>query len=327
MKAGPSDFHGDSLRPIDVKTRRLSRALGVARKSDTLYLVVAYTLPSPVTTLFENFGEENMIEDTVDALTKLFHLNHWAKAGEILTRRDRDVLYEIKGNQIRQLNKQGKLILSRVIERPNTLLNSLYSNAWSGPVIDCALDSIDATLEERDLREALDQLYHKAQDEDKPLDEMALDQLGVVPIAFGAEAGSLEEVIDNWDEVQFAIDPCWYWLAEYLTREALPRFCFHVPYRIAQEFFGVHDLAHSESESREFGEQFGRAITEEESLEFPILELVQFFGKREEDFPNKLRTRELIEAEIVREQATLLTADSRYEDNWDENDLGRRGLG
>jgi hypothetical protein len=59
------------------------------------------------------------------------------------------------------------------------------------------------------------------------------------------------------------------------------RYVFHLPFRLAEAFLSaqrVHELKNAPATSREFGEYYGRPISESESLQHPIEEILHELG-------------------------------------------------
>ena len=274
-----------------------------------------------------------MIRDNLEVLEKLFHLNHWAKTRDVITRRDRDVIYSIKREGIRRLTERGILSPTRRIERPHRTLNELKESRWEGiDLLEQAVMSFQNDsrgLDDTAMIQSIDAIYYAAIASRQPMSVHELESLGIPADTFALSVGMNADIDADWGDNPGAIDPCWYWLVEFSTQDPLPRFCFHLPLRVAESFCEIADTATSDKDrpSGEYGERFGRPIMEEESLAFPIMDLVTFFGRNESDFPNRLRTRDEIEDEIAQSwsasyQADRCDEDGCDEDNWGEDDWG-----
>lgn len=259
--------------------------------------------------------------DDREILQNLFHLNHWAKAHDFLTRRDRMVLCEIKLTEVRKLFERDVLVPLCTIRRPNRDLDRLYETEWEGAVLDLTLERWGPKLNEEQLRALLNRLYLESIAAGEPLDDEALDKAGVTPDVF-LYASSIFRKIEigcNWADVDEVIDPCWYWLTEFRSSDSHPRFCFHLPYRESNWAGESPELVDTEQDG-EYGEQFGRAITKAESLEHPIVELVEFFGRKAAEFPNSLESRKDIE-ERIRASRHVPYYDEEDDDEF-EDDFG-----
>ena len=93
------------------------------------------------------------------------------------------------------------------------------------------------------------------------------------------------ETWDSWDNLDASdlrkLDPEGLSLIAFRYTSPIARYVFHLPFRVAEEFLSaqqVHDLKNAPAASREFGEYYGRPITESESLHHPIVEILRELG-------------------------------------------------
>ncbi len=90
---------------------------------------------------------------------------------------------------------------------------------------------------------------------------------------------------DSWDELDASdlrkLDPEGLSLIAFRYTSPIARYVFHLPFRVAEAFLSaqrLHDLKNTPAASREFGEYYGRPITESESLQHPIGEILRELG-------------------------------------------------
>jgi hypothetical protein len=90
---------------------------------------------------------------------------------------------------------------------------------------------------------------------------------------------------DSWDSLDVSdlrkLDPEGLSLVAFQYSSPIARYVFHLPFRLAEAFLPlqlVHELKNAPVTSREFGEYYGRSISESESLQHPIEEILRELG-------------------------------------------------
>src|SRR5216683_1951007 len=93
------------------------------------------------------------------------------------------------------------------------------------------------------------------------------------------------ETWDSWDSLDASdlrkLDPEGLSLIAFQYNSPGAHYVFHLPFRTAEAFLPaqqIHKLKNAPSTSREFGEYYGRPITESESLQKPIREILWELG-------------------------------------------------
>jgi len=93
------------------------------------------------------------------------------------------------------------------------------------------------------------------------------------------------ETWDSWDDLDASdlrkLDPEGLSLVAFRYTSPIAHYVFHLPFRVAETFLSaqqVHDLKNGPATSREFGEYYGRPISESESLQQPIEEILWELG-------------------------------------------------
>ena len=93
------------------------------------------------------------------------------------------------------------------------------------------------------------------------------------------------ETWDSWDSLDASdlrkLDPEGLSLIAFHYTSSSVRFMFHLPFRVAESFLPaqwIHKLKKTSTASRELGEYYGRTITEAESLQHPIEEILRELG-------------------------------------------------
>ncbi len=90
---------------------------------------------------------------------------------------------------------------------------------------------------------------------------------------------------DSWDDLDASdlrkLDPEGLSLIAFRYTSPIARYVFHLPFRMAEAFLSaqlVHELKNAPATSREFGEYYGRPISESESLQHPVEEILHKLG-------------------------------------------------
>ena len=249
-------------------------------------------------------------------LELVFYLNHWAKARDLLFYVDRQGLYTIKARLLAEAYRVGLLkavarIPSQAEFRPFADPEQREAVAYSGAERILEILRWPANAEEL---AQYQQLYRRLTGQEPP----AIPKKGAIPdetvdslqraveeflLALEAEARQTRRPVpvdklealcllpsdviescdpnERWDDLTSLgpLDPEHYSLVEFRYTSETARYCFHLPLRVAETFVQPEKIAQLPvAGAREEGELFGRAITEQESLAYPILGILNELG-------------------------------------------------
>lgn len=135
---------------------------------------------------------------------------------------------------------------------------------------------------------------------------------------------------DSWDDLDASdlrkLDPEGLSLIAFRYTSAAVRYVFHLPFRLAEAFLPeqlVRELKSMPTTSREAGEYYGRAITEAESLHYPIGEILQKLGVDVAAIcPHQLSSKQ--EYVLAKARVYAWRNEEEYydddDDEWDEED-------
>lgn len=121
---------------------------------------------------------------------------------------------------------------------------------------------------------------------------------------------------DSWDSLDASdlrkLDPEGLSLVAFRYTSPIAHYVFHLPFRLAEAFLStqrVHELMNAPATSREFGEYYGRSITESESLQHPVEEILRELG---------VDITAICPRQLSNKQEYTLAKATRY-DEWDED--------
>lgn len=134
----------------------------------------------------------------------------------------------------------------------------------------------------------LQMLERKARSERQPIPYKELQALCIAPSDLLYIQDRRHYDLGSWDSWQQLdssdlrkLDPEGLSLIAFHYTSPVAHFVFHLPLRLAEEFVPlplIEQLKRKPAGSREFGEHYGRAITEAESLQHPIADLLGELG-------------------------------------------------
>jgi hypothetical protein len=248
----------------------------------------------------------------VDTLRAIFHLNHWAKARDRLLYLDRQGLYQVKARILREAYRQGQIQLVSYIDGSggfpaldetqtlfateriaddvsdeNPVARDLYRQVIGreiGPSE--TVDRADLPIIEAYIRERLRDLRSDALSTRRAIPTSALKALCLDPDDLYEYFPAVEHARFHldWDDLDESdlrvLDPEGLSLVTFRYRSPDAGFTFHLPFRVAEQFVAEQELYNLQASGgqREAGEFFGREITEEESLAYPVRELLEKLG-------------------------------------------------
>ncbi len=208
----------------------------------------------------------------------LFSLNHWAKTRERLPYADRQGLYRVKAAVVRQAFAVG---LVSYIDGSSGFARIMGRQATSR----ADFEALDAEGTKAFLQEHLATLIAQARSTRQPIPGSELAALRLEPGDLLDIHWIRNRLSPGWSEPDESetvqLDPEGLSLIAFEYVGATAHYIFHLPFRAAERFLPqprVRDLKSRPGNSRECGEYFGGIITEEESLEHPVGEILRELG-------------------------------------------------
>lgn len=228
--------------------------------------------------LFFNFScsdreADNILDSPLSIPKLLYWLNRYAKHPDLFYV-DRQELYSIKTERIKQLYEEGKAKPTSYCFRPGS-----FQSADLEGMVDYAHNSETAL-------DTLKKIWQEAATTKLPVDWTLLDEMGIPP---SRVIPSLEGNEGNLDWYELSprnyadIDPQGMSLVVFLVEEG---YRFHLPYRVAEDFVEEDLTKLPEGSSND--DDFGQPPTEEEQRQWPIETIVEALGFSSEDFPRSL---------------------------------------
>src|SRR5215469_341735 len=215
--------------------------------------------------------------------------------------------------------------MSDIHEKFNSMACQFYAD-MTGKEVTAASDV--GTLDNEEVREyiyaRLQELEFEARTTRQPIPYDELAALCVAPtdlLCIQDHRYYYLETWDSWDSLDASdlrkLDPEGLSLIAFQYNSPGARYVFHLPFRTAEAFLPaqqIHKLKDEPSTSREFGEYYGRPITESESLQKPIREILRELGVDIEAIcPRQLNDKqEYVLAQISR--------DAQWDEDWGYND-------
>ena len=135
------------------------------------------------------------------------------------------------------------------------------------------------------LLECLEELVTQARSTRQPIAGSDLAALCIEPVDLLDIHGSRTRPSPRWDELdegeEIQLDPEGLSLIAFEYDSSTAHYVFHLPFRVAERFLPeqlVRELRTRPGDSREYGVYFGRTITEAESQEHPVEEILHELG-------------------------------------------------
>src|SRR5258708_7113569 len=230
----------------------------------------------------------------------LFNMNHWAKARERLFFPDRQGLYQVKAAILRQAHAVGAIEASAYIDGTEGFGKDI--------TLDIAADLVAEVVTER---------LARATRQPIPCSELTALCVAPTDLLFIQDRRFYYlEGWDSWDSLDASdlrkLDPEGLSLVAFRYTSPIAHYVFHLPFRLAEAFLStqwVHELMNAPATSREFAEYYGRSITESESLQHPVEEILRELG---------VDITTICPRQLSNKQEYTLAKASRY-DEWDED--------
>jgi len=215
--------------------------------------------------------------------------------------------------------------MSDIHEKFNSMACQFYAD-MTGKEVTSASDV--GTLDNEEVREyiyaRLQELEFEARTTHQPIPCDELAALCVAPtdlLCIQDHRYYYLETWDSWNSLDASdlrkLDPEGLSLIAFQYNSSRARYAFHLPFRTAEAVLPaqqIHKLKDAPSTSREFGEYYGRPITESESLQRPIREILWELGVDIGAIcPRQLNNKqEYMLAQILR--------DAQWDEDWGYND-------
>jgi hypothetical protein len=206
-------------------------------------------------------------------LRLLFFLNHWAKARERLLYADRQGLYRVKAVLVQQAFAAGLVSLVSYIDGSSSFAREFSLDPAADIAAEVFIDRLAILIE--------DDEYLPTDGEES--DSAALRLFARITGRQPTSRVDIEalDVEATKDFLQEQLDPEGLSLIAFEYAGATAHYIFHLPFRTAERFLPeplVRDLKSRPGDSQECGEFFGRTITEAESREHPVGEILRELG-------------------------------------------------
>jgi hypothetical protein len=235
----------------------------------------------------------------------LFSLNHWAKAREQLLYADRQGLYRVKAAVVQQAVAAGLISPVAYIDGSAAFACDYSFDLAADMATEVLLDRLDMLFEEGEhlpaqageietldldrikavLLDRLGVLVAQARSTRQPIAGRDLSALCIEPIDLLNIHWSRNRPSPRWDELDEGeatqLDPEGLSLIAFEYDSSTAHYVFHLPLRVAERFLPeqlVRELRTRPRDSREYGVYFGRTITEAESQEHPVEEILRELG-------------------------------------------------
>jgi hypothetical protein len=206
-------------------------------------------------------------------------------------------------------------------EIDSTVLSLFARIAGHEPTSRADIETFDVTQIKAFLLERLEALVAQARSTSQPIPASDLAELCIEPIDLLDIHWSRNRPSPRWDDLDegeaIQLDPEGLSLIAFEYDSSTAHYVFHLPFRVAERFLPeqlVRELRNRPRDSRECGVYFGRTITETESQEHPVEEILRELGADAADVcPYKL----IDKREYV---SQLASSYSCWEDGEDDED-------
>ena len=179
--------------------------------------------------------------------------------------------------------------MSDIHEKFNAMACQFYTRMTGKTVASAAdVEALELQQVQEYISAQLQELERQARVTHQPISCSELQALCVAPTDLLAIADRRYYYLDTWDSWNDLdssdlrkLDPEGLSLVAFRYTSPLARYVFHLPFRVAEAFLSaqrVHDLKNSPATSRESGEYYGHPISEPESLQHPIEDILRELG-------------------------------------------------
>ena len=179
--------------------------------------------------------------------------------------------------------------MSDIHEKFNAMTCQFYTRMTGKTAASAAdVEALELQQVQEYISAQLQELERQARVTHQPISCSELQALCVAPtdlLAIADRRYHYLETWDSWDDLDSSdlrkLDPEGLSLVAFRYTSPLARYVFHLPFRVAEAFVSaqrIHDLKNSPATSRESGEYYGRPISEPESLQHPIEDILRELG-------------------------------------------------
>jgi hypothetical protein len=241
-------------------------------------------------------------------LRLLFFLNHWAKARERLLYADRQGLYRVKAVLVQQAFAAGLVSPVSYIDGSSSFAREFSLDPAADIAAEVFIDRLAILIEDDEYlptdgeesdsaalrlfaritgRQPTSRVDIEALDVEATKDflQEQLAALCIEPVDLLDIHWSRNRPAPRWSELDESeavqLDPEGLSLIAFEYAGATAHYIFHLPFRTAERFLPeplVRDFSSRPGDSQECGEFFGRTITEAESREHPVGEILRELG-------------------------------------------------
>lgn len=196
-----------------------------------------------------------------------------------------DMATEVFLDRLAMLFEEDEYLPADADEIDSTVLSLFARIAGHAPPSRADIETLDVERINAFLRERLETLVAQARSTCQPISGSSLAALCIEPIDLLDIHWSRNRPSPRWDELDegeaVQLDPEGLSLIAFAYDSSTAHYVFHLPFRVAERFLPeelVRALRNRPGDSQECGVFFGRTITEAESQEHPLEEILRELG-------------------------------------------------
>jgi len=196
-----------------------------------------------------------------------------------------DMATEVFLDRLAMLFEEDEHLPADADEIDSTVLSLFARIAGHEPTSRADIETLDVERIKAFLLERLETLVAQARSTCQPISGSGLAELCIEPIDLLDIHWSRNRPSPRWDELDegeaIQLDPEGLSLIAFEYDSSTAHYVFHLPFRVAERFLPeqlVRELRNRPRDSRECGVFFGRTITEAESQEHPVEEILRELG-------------------------------------------------
>jgi hypothetical protein len=196
-----------------------------------------------------------------------------------------DMAAEVLLDRLAMLFEEDEHLPADADEIDSTVLSLFARIAGHEPTSRADIETLDVERIKAFLLERLETLVAQARSTRQPISGSSLAELCIEPIDLLDIHWSRNRPSPRWDELDegeaIQLDPEGLSLIAFEYDSSTAHYVFHLPFRVAERFLPeqrVRELRNRPGDSRECGVFFGRTITETESQEHPVEEILHELG-------------------------------------------------
>ena len=196
-----------------------------------------------------------------------------------------DMATEVFLDRLAMLFEEDEHLPADADEIDSTVLSLFARIAGHEPTSRADIETLDVERIKAFLLQRLETLVAQARSTCQPISGSDLAELCIEPIDLLDVHWSRNRPSPRWDELDegeaIQLDPEGLSLIAFEYDSSTAHYVFHLPFRVAERFLPeqlVRELRNRPRDSRECGVFFGRTITETESQEHPVEEILRELG-------------------------------------------------